>query len=97
MNNVLNIMLICRERDGRLYQIKDDIHPDKHMTLDEASEIFEELKLRSRMNPGLYYYLVNCHTFIKNGVTIDTIWNMIYSICKDGKDPAEEFRFVERI
>ena len=96
-NNEL-VMIIAEEHQV-LRTLFDDIEPDANGKRLIPSHEFKVMNLRSRYNPDLKYYKVNCEAYKRYGYTADELFDEIYDkYIESGYQPLNElFTFIERI
>lgn len=92
------IMIIAEERNT-LRTIFDDIKPDDDGHRYIPNHKFQILNIRSRYNPDLRFYKVNCEAYKRYGYTADELFDEIYDkYIESGYEPLDElFTFIERI
>lgn len=91
-------MIICEERNT-LRTLFDDIEPDENGRRCIPSYNFAVMNLRSRYNPDLVYYMVDCEAYKRYGYTADELFDDIYEkYIESGFQPLNElFTFIKRI
>lgn len=92
------IMVICEECNT-LRTLFDNIKPDDDGKRYIKSHEFQIMRLRSRYNPDLRYYMVNCEAYKRYGYTADELFDEIHDkYIESGCKPLDElFTFIERI
>lgn len=92
------IMIICEERNT-LRTLFDDIEPDENGCRCIPNYNFAIMNLRSRYNPDLTYYMVDCEAYKRYGYTADELFDDIYQKYIDsGFQPLDKlFTFIRRI
>lgn len=93
------VMILCKERDNSLSVLFEDLEPNETGAKIIPSHEFQIMNLRSRFNPGVFFYKVKCEDMIRYGMTADDIWDMIKQRYDENPeiDLTEEFTFIERI
>lgn len=97
-NNVPLIMVICEEHNT-LRTLFDDLEPSDDGKTYIDSQEFQIMSLRSRYNPEIQYYLVNCEAYKRYGYTSDELFEEIEKkYIESGYESLDElFTFIERI
>ena len=92
------VMIIAEERNT-LRTLFDDIEPDSYGHRYIPSHAFQVMNIRSRYNPDLAYYKVNCDAYKRYGYTSDELFDEIYEkYIASGYQPLDElYTFIERI
>lgn len=92
------VMIICEERNT-LRTLFDDIEPDEAGHRYIKAHEFRVMSLRSRYNPDLCYYKVNCEAYKRYGYTSDELFDEIQEkYFESGCKPLDTlFTFIEKI
>lgn len=92
------VMVIAEERHT-LRTLFDDIKPDEDGVRRIPNHEFKVMNLRSRFNPDLVYYKVECEAYKRYGYTADELFEEIYEkYIASGYQPLNElYTFIERI
>lgn len=70
------IMIVAEERET-LRTLFDDIEPDADGHRYIPPHEFQIMNLRSRYNPDLNYYKVDCESWVRYGMNADEIFELI--------------------
>ena len=81
-----NLIMIIAEERHTLRTLYDDIEPDDDGHRYLPPHVFRALRIRSRYNPDLKYYIVNCDAYKRYGYTSDELFDEIYDKYKSGID-----------
>ena len=94
-----NLVMIIAEEQYTLRTLFDDIEPDEDGHQYIPGYEFAVMSLRSRFNPDLKFYKVNCEAYKRYGYTADELFDEIYKkyISSGFKALNELYTFIERI
>lgn len=94
-----SLVMIIAEEQNTLRTLFDDIEPDADGRRYIPKHEFTVMSLRSRYNPGLNFYKVDCEAYKRYGYTADELFDEIYEkyISSGGQPLNELFTFIERI
>ena len=94
-----NLIMIIAEEQHTLRTLYDNIEPDDDGHIYLPSHVFRALKIRSRYNPDLRYYIVNCDAYKRYGYTSDELFDEIYDkYITTGFQPLDKlYTLIERI
>ena len=94
-----NLVMIIAEEQHTLRTLFDDIEPDEDGHQYIPCYEFAVMNLRSRFNPDLKFYKVNCEAYKRYGYTADELFDEIYEkYILSGFQPLDElYTFIERI
>ena len=94
-----NLIMIIAEERHTLRTLFDDIEPDKDGHRYIPDHEFKVMNLRSRFNPDLVFYKVNCEAYKRYGYTADELFDEIYErYIQSGFQRLDElYSFIERI
>lgn len=102
-NNTLSqnseLVMVIAEENYTLRTLFDNIEPDENGTICIPSHSFKAMAWRSRYNPELVFYKVNCEAYKRYGYTADELFDEIEEkYIKSHYQPLDElFTFIERI
>ena len=93
------LIMIIAEEQHTLRTLYDDIEPDNDGHRYLPPHVFRALRIRSRYNPDLKYYIVNCDAYKRYGYTSDELFDEIYDkYITTGFQPLDKlYTFIERI
>ena len=93
------LIMIIAEEGNTLRTLFDDMIPDDDGIRRIRGCEFRVMNLRSRYNPDLRYYKVNCEAYKRYGYTADELFEEIYDrYIESGYKPLNElYTFIERI
>lgn len=94
------LIMIIAEEQHTLRTLFDDIKPDNDGHKYLPSHALRALRIRSRYNPDLKYYIVvNCDAYKRYGYTSDELFDEIYDkYINSGFQPLNDlYSFIERI
>lgn len=91
--------MIIAEEQHTLRTLFDDIEPDENGKRCIPAHEFKVMSLRSRYNPDLRFYRVDCEAYKRYGYTADELFDEIYErYIESGYEPLDElYTFIERI
>ena len=94
-----NLVMIIAEEQHTLRTLFDDIEPDEDGHQYIPGYEFAVMNLRSRFNPDLVFYKVNCEAYKRYGYTADELFDEIYErYIQSGFQRLDElYSFIERI
>ena len=94
-----NLIMIIAEERHTLRTLFYDIEPDKDGHRYIPGHEFKVMNLRSRFNPDLVFYKVNCEAYKRYGYTADELFDEIYErYIQSGFQRLDElYSFIERI
>lgn len=93
------LIMVIAEENHTLRTLFDNIKPDKDGIIRIPQHEFVVMGWRTRYNPELVYYKVNCEAYRRYGYTADELFNEIEEkYIKSNYQPLDElFTFIERI
>ena len=93
------LVMVIAEEQHTLRTLFDDIEPDEDGHQYILSHEFQVMHWRSRYNPDLHYYRVDCEAYKRYGYTADELFDEIYErYITSGFQPLDElYTFIERI
>ena len=94
-----NLVMIIAEEKNTLRTLFDNKVADENGIIHVSSQEFQIMGFRSRFNPDLKYYKVNCEAYKRYGYTADELFEEIEEkYIASGYQPLNElFTFIERI
>lgn len=94
-----SLIMIIAEEQHTLRTLFDDIEPDEDGHQYILSYEFKVMRWRSRFNPELAFYKVDCEAYKRYGYTADELFDEIYEkYISSGFQPLDElYTFIERI
>ena len=94
-----SLIMIIAEEQHTLRTLFDDIEPDENGHRYIPNHKFKAMNLRSRFNPDLAFYKVNCEAYKRYGYTADELFDEIYEkyIASNFQPLNELYTFIERI
>ena len=94
-----SLIMIIAEEQHTLRTLFDDIEPDKDGHQYIPSYEFNVMRWRSRFNPELAFYKVDCEAYKRYGYTADELFDEIYEkYISSGFQPLDElYTFIVRI
>lgn len=92
------LVMVIAEEKHTLRTLFDDNKDEDGKAFIPPHE-FKVMNLRSRFNPDLVFYKVNCEAYKRYGYTADELFEEIYDkYISSGYQPLDElFTFIERI
>ena len=93
------LIMIIAEEQHTLRTLFDDIEPDEDGHQYIPFYEFKVMRWRSRFNPELAFYKVDCEAYKRYGYTADELFDEIYEkYISSGFQPLDElYTFIERI
>jgi len=93
------LIMIIAEENHTLRTLFDDIKPDEDGVRRIPGHHFQIMNWRSRYNPELRFYKVDCEAYKRYGYTADELFDEIYEkYIESGYQPLDElYTFIERI
>lgn len=94
-----NLIMVIAEERHTLRTLFDNIEPDKDGHRYINNNKLKVMNLRSRFNPELVFYKVNCEAYKRYGYTANELFEEIYEkYIVSGFQPLDElYTFIERI
>lgn len=94
-----DLIMIIAEEHHTLRTLFDDIEPDENGHRYIPSHKFQAMHWRSRYNPELVFYKINCEAYKRYGYTADELFDEIYDKYIESKFQRldELYTFIERI
>ena len=94
-----DLIMIIAEEHHTLRTLFDDIEPDENGHRYIPSHEFQAMHWRSRYNPELVFYKINCEAYKRYGYTADELFDEIYDKYIESKFQRldELYTFIERI
>ena len=94
-----NLVMIIAEENNTLRTLFDNKVADENGIIHVSAQEFQIMNFRSRFNPDLRYYKVNCEAYKRYGYTADELFEEIEEkyIASGYQQLHELFTFIERI
>ena len=94
-----NLIMVIAEERHTLRTLFDNIEPDENGHRYITNHEFKIMNLRSRFNPELVFYKVNCEAYKRYGYTADELFEEIYDkYIESGFQRLDElYTFIKRI